>query len=570
VPNPPHIRRVALRAVACTIMPLLLVLVLVLVPTPALALQRATQSDSSVYRTGVDADGAERYFQLLQDVDADLQRISLRWGYIARGCDGDDHDAESRRDPELAGCYDWELVDQAAAAGPQVIFTVREVPCWLHRDCDVTREGDAFVGRTDEQLARFRDELGSFLAAAAARYPQVTHWTTWNEPNGFHFWSESEHDDDEQPAMRLRACHFAHVHVHAAAAIRDASTADDVKVAFGPLAPSATRQPIAFLEAAAAARTRPGLAELACSEQGEPILTADDVDALALHAYPGTTDLDPFEGCAAWSDTAIIDRRSTSLQCIDEFAAHLDANADGPLAQFDGAPMWVLETAYEDALDDPERGIDALRQARYLSLALERLAGAGAEVVSWYPAVDGGSVEDWQSGFVNAQVRARRPLALAFQAPLAVRRLDDGSWSAWTPSHDRRDGSILVSERCDHASAAPVDARYAFRRVDARELDSGLRATFDELAPGSCLAVGDGDVPLPGLVIGIRRGENGQLEPYAVSARVIEDIRLDPWGDVIVEGDGQRRGNPTGTAILRRLLTGSPEPIRWDPTLPLP
>lgn len=509
-------------------------------PAPAHAqLLRATQSDSSVYRTGVDDAGARRYAQLLEDVDADAQRVALRWGTIARTCDG--HTTAERSNPDLPGCYDWTPIDEAVAMGPIVWFTVREVPCWLHRDCAQVADGGAFVGATAAELERFREELAAFLVAAATRYPTVTHWTAWNEPNGKHFWSESPDGVQPEPPIEERACHFARVHDHVAGVLQGAASGRNLRVGFGPLAPSSSRQPVAYLEAAARCLDTP-------------------VDALALHAYPGAFDAHPFDECTSWSAGAPAAKRSLSLQCVEELRRHLDRNADGALERVATAPLWVLETAYEDVAADPERGIDALRQARYYGLALERLAIAGAEILSWYPGVDGSDVGDWQSGLVNSDVRGRRPLALAFQAPLSVRRDEDGIWHAWTPHVDGSDRTILVSEHCDHDRAAPASERYDFEPAQSRERDAGTAAKFDVLADGSCLAVGDGDRPLPGLIIGIRDGE-----PYLVSARVIDDVALDPWGDVLIEGDGGEPGNPSGAALFRRLLHGSPEPVRIDP-----
>jgi hypothetical protein len=545
-----------LRIVAASIVVLL---VLGAVPS-AFGIERASQSDSSVYRTGVDEAGAERYLALLDDVGADAQRVSLRWGQIAASCGADGIDIDERRDPD-AGCYDWSKVDHAVDGGPaETYLTVRELPCWLHRDCAEAADGGSFVGRSDAELATFTAELGAFLTAATERYgDRVHHWTIWNEPNGKDFWSEQPEAEGPQPELAVRACHFVDTYTSIVGELRRDPANADLRFAFGPLAPSSSRQPVAYLEAAAA-----------CLNDVDVDV---EVDALALHAYPGDAKGDPYGPCASWDPSGVLDRRSTSLQCLGRLRTWLDARDDELLTPFAGAPLWVLETAYEDIDDDPALGIDPLQQARFYSLALERVAEAGASVLSWYPAVDGSHIGDWQSGLMKANAQTRRPIALTFQAPLAVRRLPDGSWRAWTSAGATTDATILVSERCDHAADAPAAERYDFEQAASvsRNGDS-VTATFDELPVDSCLAVGSGSTPLTSAVIGMRAPSGGSvvsIEPYLVSARVIDDAARDPRGDVLIEGsDGRAQvGNPTGQAIWRALLLDSNEPIRIDPTL---
>lgn len=547
-----------------------LLLVLGAVPQAAQAMLLGTQSDSAVYRTGVDDRGAARYSKLLDSSGATAHRVALRWGRIARGCGT--HSILERSDPALA-CYDWQHVDQALGygapnAGRTNYVSVREPPCWLHGDpaCSDDASGAGFVGSTPGQLVRFRNELTAFLTAAARRYapagsePLAGNWTIWTEPNAPYFWSEEprsavglpDAQDRRQPPVAARACHFAHVYAHVVRTLRGEGSIAPLRFGIGPFAPGAGKQPLAYLESMLGAS--PGAGAFGCALGGTPLVTETMVDGVAVHPYP-VRGLEPWADCPD-GPAAPLPERSMSLQCIEQLRATLDDPARDRFQAVRGAPFWALELAYEDSADDPARGVQALVQALWLPAALHRLWLSGTEVASWYPAVDGGEVADWQSGLVKANVTTLRPSYLTFQAPLSLRRLADGRWEAWALERAGEQVRLLVSERCDGQ----------LRALEPERQDGALVARFvAPVAAGRwCLSIEvDGEVARS-----VRYGVDQDADPpapFVEVARVVHDRLRNPRGDTVSSLDPEPTGNPTLQALLRVLVLGSDEPVRIDP-----
>jgi hypothetical protein len=106
--------------------------------------------------------------QTLQRLGVDLVRMTLRWDTIAPKVPADPRDPA---DP----AYDWSLYDpilqRLHAAHIDVLISLWGAPSWANR------------GHGPNYVPTDASALGSFAYAASQRYPWITRWTVWNEPN---------------------------------------------------------------------------------------------------------------------------------------------------------------------------------------------------------------------------------------------------------------------------------------------------------------------------------------------------------------------------------------------------
>jgi hypothetical protein len=106
--------------------------------------------------------------QTLQKLGVDLVRLTLRWDTVAPTAPAD---PRNPNDP----AYHWELYDSILqrlhAAHISVLISLWGTPKWAN------------VGEKPNYAPLDPDALGSFAFAASTKYPWITRWTVWNEPN---------------------------------------------------------------------------------------------------------------------------------------------------------------------------------------------------------------------------------------------------------------------------------------------------------------------------------------------------------------------------------------------------
>src|SRR5207248_2702577 len=189
----------------------------------------------------------------LHGLGVGVVRFTLRWDAVAP------KKPASQRDPQDSA-YRWgvygEVLDELHAEGLPVLVTLWGSPRWANG------------GGSPSRLPRLG--LGSFAAAAAARFPWVRLWTVWNEPNSRTF------STPVSPSLYVRrALNPAY------AALKAASRAN--QVGGGVTSPRATpsgMSPLAFMRGMRAAHAR--------------------LDAYAQNPYPVSRGETPFRGsCAA-------------------------------------------------------------------------------------------------------------------------------------------------------------------------------------------------------------------------------------------------------------------------------
>ena len=106
--------------------------------------------------------------QILQRLGVDIVRLTLRWDAVAQGVPADPRDPA---DP----AYTWDLYDPILQrlhdAHIPVVISLWGTPSWANGD------------QSPNYLPDDTTSLASFAYAASTKYPWITRWTIWNEPN---------------------------------------------------------------------------------------------------------------------------------------------------------------------------------------------------------------------------------------------------------------------------------------------------------------------------------------------------------------------------------------------------
>ena len=106
--------------------------------------------------------------EILQQLGVDIVRLTLRWDAVAQSVPTD---ARNPNDP----AYHWDLYDpilqRLHAAHIGVLISLWGTPPWANE------------GQQPNFMPNDATSLASFAYAASTKYPWITRWTVWNEPN---------------------------------------------------------------------------------------------------------------------------------------------------------------------------------------------------------------------------------------------------------------------------------------------------------------------------------------------------------------------------------------------------
>ena len=106
--------------------------------------------------------------EILQQLGVDIVRLTLRWDAVAQSSPTDAHNPN---DP----AYHWDLYDpilqRLHAAHIGVLISLWGTPPWANE------------GQQPNFMPNDATSLASFAYAASTKYPWITRWTIWNEPN---------------------------------------------------------------------------------------------------------------------------------------------------------------------------------------------------------------------------------------------------------------------------------------------------------------------------------------------------------------------------------------------------
>ena len=334
----------------------------------ALALAATTAPAAQSVRFGVYDDAwltfgpgtlAERVATLTR-LGVQIARVDLRWDAIAAR-------KPARPDDPLDPAYDWSQTDPVLEAlrarGIEPLVTIYGTPAWANG------------GRGPNWAPGSADAMASFARAAATRYPWVTHWLVWNEPNQARWLRPT------LPGVYVsRLLDPAYDAIHA--------TIPGALVGGGVTAPRSGSNgvsPARWIAGMAAAGAR--------------------LDAYAHHPYPSRPSETPFSGGCSY--------------CADITMATLGRLLTDVRKAFGQVPIWLTEYGYQTNPPNWILGVSPQEQARYIGeAALRAYQAPQVTMLIQFLVQDEPAPDPWQSGLYTAS-GAAKPAAAAFRLPLA-------------------------------------------------------------------------------------------------------------------------------------------------------
>jgi hypothetical protein len=314
---------------------------------------------------GPPASPAQRV-QTLQRLGVDLVRLTLRWDTIATKAPADPRDPA---DP----AYDWSLYDsmlqRLRAAHISVLVSLWGTPPWANG------------GQRPNNAPAVPSALASFAYAAATKYPWITRWTVWNEPNVRLFLIPNS------PSVYVtRLLNPAY------RALKEASARN--LVAGGVTSPRRTPSgvsPIAWIRGMRAAHAL--------------------LDAYAQNPYPVRPHETPTSG-GCWRCTEVT--MATLPKLITEVKRDFGARTR----------IWLTEYGYNSKPPSKWLGVSNALQARYIGeAALRAYLAPHVDILIHFLVRDEPNATRWTSGFYTSRGKVK-PSFGAYVLPLAqiVRR----------------------------------------------------------------------------------------------------------------------------------------------------
>jgi hypothetical protein len=335
---------------------------------PILALLAATlvlaapAAASPYLQSGVQDDAWLRYgpgtldgrVATLKQLGVEVVRYTLDW-----------RELEPRR-----GSYDWRSSDKVLlalrASGIAPVVTLWGTPKWANG------------GRGPSWAPTSKWTFAAFAGEAAKRYPFVSRWLVWNEPNKAPFLRPTS---AKVYVQRLLNPAYNAIHrVNRRARVGGGVT--------GPIAGRGGVSPIVFIRSMRAHRAK--------------------LDAYAHNPYPARPRQEtPFAGGCQRCATI-------TMATLDKLLALVGQ-------EFPRKRIWLTEYAYQSNPPDRYLGVSPALQARYVSEgALRAFAAPRVDMLIHYIVRDDGEPGGWQSGLFAASGKAK-PAYHAFRFPLAQR-----------------------------------------------------------------------------------------------------------------------------------------------------
>jgi hypothetical protein len=350
----------------------------------------------------------------LDRLGLDVVRVTLNW-----------YRAEPR-----AGLYEWDRPDRLLRAlrarGLQPVVTVWGTPGWAN-------------GGRGPNVAPLRaEDFQAFAQAAAERYPYVSQWIMWNEPNKATWLKPAS-----PSAYVTRILNPGYRGVKAVN--RRAKIAGGVT---GPRGGKGGMSPVEFIRG---------------MDRAGALL-----DAYAHHPYPVFPGDTPFVG-GCKCNVLTMARLERLLRIVD--------------AAFPRARVWLTEYAYQT--NPPDRfGVSNELQARYVGEAARRVYTAPkVDMLIHYLYRDEPDLARWQSGLETIDGRAK-PALHATMFPLAqISRHGDKTtvWGQVRPGEGRQRyvlQQFLDGRWTNIGRAATTDRRGYFRRTVRAAKGSQLRISY--------------------------------------------------------------------------------------------
>jgi hypothetical protein len=297
---------------------------------------------------------------LLKKLGVGIVRYNLPWDEIAADRPATAADPD---DPAYQWGFSDPVLDALHDAGIPVLLTINGAPSWANGGL-----GPAYMPTSGSTIA-------SFATAAASRYPWVTKWTIWNEPNQLRWLRPGS------PRLYVtRLLNPAYAALHLAI--------PRVQVGTGGTAPRAAAgglSPIAWLNGLHAARAR--------------------FDAYSHNPYALSPQETPFAGACGYCATVTMASLPRLISLVDK--------------DFGKKPIWLTEYGYQTSPPDRYLGVSWSSQALYVSeAALRAYQLPQVTVLIQYLYRDEPDLGAWQSGFQTVAGKIKPGFA-AFRLPLA-------------------------------------------------------------------------------------------------------------------------------------------------------
>jgi hypothetical protein len=295
--------------------------------------------------------------------------------------------------------------------------------------------------------------FAAFVAAAGARYPQVTRWSLWNEPN-IPGWLAPQRVAHRGATVLVSPALYRTLAMAGIAALRATGHGRDTilvgetaPVLSGTTGPPARRAtaPLTFVRAVLAA---------------QPALAAT---GWAHHAYTGGGLLDPGRpGRRAALGPGSLGVLEAALR-----GTHL--------------PIWLTEGGFQTDPPDPFFGVAPATQAAWMN-ELDWLASRRASVrsVAQYLVRDERATASFQSGVRYAGGR-RKPSYQAYQAPLWVARRSATRVAVWGRVRVRGATQVVLERRAPRSPRWVTLATTHGTRTIQRRFPAGPRHAFYRL-----------------------------------------------------------------------------------------
>jgi hypothetical protein len=323
-------------------------------------------------RYGVQDDAWVRYgpgtlnarLDRLQSLGVDLVRINVSWSDVERS----------------EGHFRWNSYDSIVKGlhkrGIDVVLTLVSTPAWAN--------GGQGTNWAPLNGTAFAD----FATAAAHRYPYVTRWLIWNEPNQRRWLRPTE------PSVYVkRLLNPAYAAIHHV--IRHALVGGGVTA---PRAATGGVSPLAWIKGMAAAHAH--------------------LDAYAHNPYPLTPAETPFTGGCTHCSTLTM----ATLPLLVADVAHAFGK---------GKRIWLTEYGYQTDPPDNFLGVSLDQQALYMSeAAMRAYLQPRVDMLINYLVQDEPDLARWQSGILTAS-GAQKPAYQAFELPLTVKSRAGKSLTLW-------------------------------------------------------------------------------------------------------------------------------------------
>ena len=299
--------------------------------------------------------------EILQQLGVDIVRLTLRWDAVAQSVPTD---ARNPSDP----AYHWDLYDpilqRLHAAHIGVLISLWGTPPWANE------------GEQPNFMPNDATSLASFAYAASTKYPWITRWTIWNEPNVRLFLIPNS------PSL-----YVSRLLNPAYRALKSANPRN--LVAGGVTSPRKTPSgvsPIAWIRGMGAAHAL--------------------LDAYAQNPYPVRPHETPTSG-GCWRCTEIT--MATLPKLITEVKRRFGTKTR----------IWLTEYGYNSKPPGKWLGVSNALQARYVSEAALRVYLAShVDLLIQFLVRDEPDARKWTSGFLTSRGKVK-PSFSAFALPFA-------------------------------------------------------------------------------------------------------------------------------------------------------